>query len=229
MPADPPDRPPHDDHDHGAEPALSFSYLGGRLAIDLVNTVSNWRGPEHPERYDNDKLVAYADLVAWTELAEAITPDEAEALRESAESRPAEAAAVLARTRALRLALHDVLTARLADETPAEADVAVLNDEVTAQLCAATLVASPDGFTLARAGDETALDAPLWQITRSTVDLLTTPTDLARVRTCAADVCGWMFLDTSGGRRRWCSMADCGNQAKVRRFRKRQRGTAARR
>ena len=229
MSDDPPDRPPHDDHDHGAESAPSFSYLGGRLAIDLVNTVSNWRGPEHPERYDNDKLVAYADLIAWTELAGAITPDEAEALREAAESRPAEAAAVVDRARALRLALHDVLTARLAGETPDEADMAVLNGEVTAHLCAATLVAGPDGFALARAGDETALDAPLWPVARSTVDLLTTPTDLSKVRTCAADVCGWMFLDTSGGRRRWCSMAECGNQAKVRRFRKRQRGAATRR
>ena len=217
------------DHDHGAESTAAFSFLGGRLAIDLVNTVSNWRGTEHPERYDDDKLVSYAALVAWTELAGVIPPDRAETLREAAESRPVEAAAVVDRARALRLALRDALTARLAGEAPAEADVAVLNAEVTTQLCAATLVAAPDGFALARAGDETALDAPLWPVARSVVDLLTTPADLAKVRTCAADVCGWMFLDTSGGRRRWCSMADCGNQAKVRRFRKRQRGAAARR
>jgi predicted RNA-binding Zn ribbon-like protein len=33
------------------------------------------------------------------------------------------------------------------------------------------------------------------------------------VRTCPS--CGWLFLDARG-RRRWCSMATCGNRAKVR-------------
>src|SRR5690606_23867005 len=39
---------------------------------------------------------------------------------------------------------------------------------------------------------------------------------LPRLRQCEA--CSWLFLDTSrGGRRRWCSMATCGNRAKARR------------
>ena len=38
----------------------------------------------------------------------------------------------------------------------------------------------------------------------------------ARIRRCASDVCGAWFLDTSkAGRRRWCSMALCGNRAKA--------------
>lgn len=46
--------------------------------------------------------------------------------------------------------------------------------------------------------------------------------DPARLRTCAADGCPRWFLDTSkGGRRRWCSMATCGNRAKAARFRER--------
>ncbi|WP_082946716.1 CGNR zinc finger domain-containing protein [Mycobacterium sp. ACS4054] len=33
------------------------------------------------------------------------------------------------------------------------------------------------------------------------------------------DDCGWLFLDTSHRHnRRWCSAADCGNRARVRRF-----------
>ena len=44
----------------------------------------------------------------------------------------------------------------------------------------------------------------------------------ARLRTCASEPCGRWFLDTSkGGRRRWCSMAVCGNRAKAARFRER--------
>ncbi len=220
---------PHD-HDPAVEPGARFSYLGGRLAIDFINTATNWLGAGHAERYDGDKLAAYADLVDWAETAGAVAPDHAATLRAAAAARPDEADAVLGRARALRLALHDVLTATADGAPPAEADVTVVNAEVATQLAESTLVWVPDGFHLDRGGSRgPCLDRPLWPVARSIVDLLTNPTDLAKVRTCAADVCGWMFLDTSGGRRRWCSMADCGNAAKVRRFRKRQRGAAARR
>ena len=34
------------------------------------------------------------------------------------------------------------------------------------------------------------------------------------------DLCGWLFIDSSRGRRRrWCSMKTCGNQAKAARYR----------
>jgi predicted RNA-binding Zn ribbon-like protein len=53
-------------------------------------------------------------------------------------------------------------------------------------------------------------------------DLLASPDDLARVRVCAgseAGGCGWLFLDRTKARtRRWCSMQDCGNRAKARRY-----------
>jgi len=38
----------------------------------------------------------------------------------------------------------------------------------------------------------------------------------SRVRECPGERCGWLFLDDSpAGRRRWCSMATCGNRAKA--------------
>ena len=43
-----------------------------------------------------------------------------------------------------------------------------------------------------------------------------------RLRLCGGEGCGWFFIDRSkAGRRRWCSMASCGNRAKVRRYRRR--------
>ena len=52
--------------------------------------------------------------------------------------------------------------------------------------------------------------------------------DTTRFRICANDACRWVFEDTSrGGRRRWCDMQSCGNRAKVRRFRSRQRAEDA--
>lgn len=51
--------------------------------------------------------------------------------------------------------------------------------------------------------------------------------DSDRLRICANDGCRWVFHDTSRtGRRRWCSMASCGNRAKAARHRARKRGPA---
>jgi predicted RNA-binding Zn ribbon-like protein len=49
--------------------------------------------------------------------------------------------------------------------------------------------------------------------------------ELQRVRVCAGEGCGWFFLDRSkAGRRRWCTMASCGNRVKVRSYRERVAG-----
>ncbi|MGE5829869.1 MAG: CGNR zinc finger domain-containing protein [Micromonosporaceae bacterium] len=37
---------------------------------------------------------------------------------------------------------------------------------------------------------------------------------------CPGEICGWLFADPRG-RRRWCSMAWCGNRAKARRYARR--------
>jgi predicted RNA-binding Zn ribbon-like protein len=45
-----------------------------------------------------------------------------------------------------------------------------------------------------------------------------------RLKACAADDCHWAFYDHTRNRSgRWCSMAVCGNRAKVERFRERAR------
>jgi predicted RNA-binding Zn ribbon-like protein len=49
-----------------------------------------------------------------------------------------------------------------------------------------------------------------------------------RLRVCDSDTCRWVFYDSSPtGRRRWCKMATCGNQAKARRHRARRKATGA--
>jgi predicted RNA-binding Zn ribbon-like protein len=48
-----------------------------------------------------------------------------------------------------------------------------------------------------------------------------------RLKACAADDCHWAFYDHTRNRSgRWCSMAVCGNRAKVERFRERARDGA---
>ncbi len=54
--------------------------------------------------------------------------------------------------------------------------------------------------------------------------MLGTPAEAARIRVCASATCSARFYDRSpAGRRRWCSMALCGNEAKARRHRDRAR------
>jgi predicted RNA-binding Zn ribbon-like protein len=53
--------------------------------------------------------------------------------------------------------------------------------------------------------------------------------DAGRIRQCESEACSIFFVDTSrSGLRRWCSMAACGNKAKVAALRSRARAAGAR-
>jgi len=70
------------------------------------------------------------------------------------------------------------------------------------------------------AGGPATLHEPIvTPVIRAAIDLLTTDA-IQRVRACADQSCGWLFVDaTRSGTRRWCDMKVCGNRNKVRRFR----------
>ena len=208
----------------GTDGEPTFKMVGGALCLDFVNTVGNRLDP--PSRRDH--VASYADLLAWARQAGAITDDEARLLRREAEHRSDEAAAILARAVELREALYDVAAA-LAHGHPADpAGLETLNRFVGELLAPSRLVPAAAGYVLDRGDDPATLDRVLWPIVRSAVELLTSGDRVRRVRQCADDACAWVFVDASrGGRRRWCDMADCGNQAKVRRYRKRLAGAAA--
>lgn len=77
------------------------------------------------------------------------------------------------------------------------------------------------GLRFAWRGTAERLESPLWAVARSAAALVTSP-DLARLRRRGGEACGWLFLDRSRNHsRQWCTMEDCGNLAKVRRFRAR--------
>ena len=62
---------------------------------------------------------------------------------------------------------------------------------------------------------------PFVELVRDVGRLLVDPA-ARHVRACPMPDCGWVFADPSG-RRRWCSMAWCGNRSKVRRHAARAR------
>jgi predicted RNA-binding Zn ribbon-like protein len=69
---------------------------------------------------------------------------------------------------------------------------------------------------------EGGLDWLLAAIARSAAEILVEGAE-ARIRVCANPGCGLFFCDTSRThRRRWCSMAVCGNRHKVANFARRR-------
>ncbi|MCE0494750.1 CGNR zinc finger domain-containing protein [Vibrio salinus] len=76
-------------------------------------------------------------------------------------------------------------------------------------------------FTQYRRSDE--VDSLLYPVVAALVQLLCS-SELKYVRQCEAHDCTLMFLDTTKShRRRWCSMALCGNRMKVAAHRKREK------
>jgi len=168
-----------------------------------------------------EKLNDYLDLLAWGRHVGALTNADAETLAHGSRQRPKEATAVFHCAIRLREAMYHICHARLSHKQPNEADLFVLNEELRLARGAEQLVFEKARFDWQWSTPGSALDRVLWQVARSAADLLTQD-DLSRLRQCGGDDCGWIFLDTSRNRgRRWCDMRDCGNVAKVRRFRRR--------
>jgi predicted RNA-binding Zn ribbon-like protein len=190
--------------------AAHWYWLGGRPALDFVNTRrERWRR-------DVETLPTAGDLGEWLVEAGLL----AEPMRVPR--------AVLDEARELREAINAAVVA-VTDAEPVPAGVAreidrwlvhagtrphlVLDDSGVPVLGVRGPAASPR-----RALGTVALDA---------AEMLGLASQRERIRICASDTCSARFYDRSpAGARRWCSMRLCGNVAKARRHRSRQRAEA---
>ena len=192
-----------------------FQLIAGHPALDLVNTV-DWRWD--PARR-KDLLDGFEDLVGWARQVGLVTAAEARALTAAASRDPRSARRALAGARRLREALGRIFEAAAQEERPSARDLRLLNACLSAALRRRRLEPRGHGYEWSWAASGTpSLDALLSPIVLAAAELLTSPERL-KIRACAAEDCGWLFLDTSrSGRRRWCTMQSCGNRAKARRF-----------
>ena len=207
-----------------ASAAAEMKLVGGRLCLDFINTVD---GRKRESRSVNtvvgDKLVEYSDLVEWSRHSGIVTATEAERLIQSSKRNAREAKDVLDRAVALREALYRIFKAIISGRRPQTVDLGIVNDELLGARTHERLTHKANEFTWEWVGNEAALDRMLWSIAQSAGELLTAG-DLSRLRECVGEDCGWVFEDTSRNRsRQWCDMQDCGNVAKVRRYRTRVR------
>jgi predicted RNA-binding Zn ribbon-like protein len=205
--------------------ASGVKLVGGDPALDFVNTVGGRTrvGARRRSLVRDDKLDDYRDLVAWALHAGLLGEAAARRLLGTAQRRPREAARVFGRAGRLREALHRVLRSLMDGRLSEAADLAVLNAELGAVRRRERLAPAPEGLRWQLEAGSDRLDSVLRAIGRAAAALLASP-DIARLRECAGDGCGWLFLDRSKNRsRQWCTMEDCGNVSKVRRFRQRLR------
>lgn len=209
---------------------IPFRWIGGHAALDFTNTIA-WSLAEDggPAAIlpRHERLISYERVVEWSRAANLLDSRTATSLLEHASHAPSEAERVLERAKTLRGAIHWLFVTHARDE-PLPQDALTLLDAIYREGGARhAIVAASNGFSLTWRGGDLILDAPLWPISLAAVELLTSEA-LTRVRPCAANPCGFLFLDTSQGyRRRWCDMAECGNRAKARRHRARERSSDA--
>jgi predicted RNA-binding Zn ribbon-like protein len=196
--------------------------LGNALCLDFANTVEP-RG--EPGAFEF--LTGYDELVHWAVHLEAIDKGTGRRLRTKAAGNQRAAGTVYGRALALRAAISSVFETIAEQKTPRPSELNEIDRFYKHLLRNARLTPRDDGFVFV-SSPGTDLDAVLWPVVSSAVELLTHG-DLARVKFCAGD-CHWLFLDTSKNHsRRWCTMAACGSRDKMRRHYARHRadpGTA---
>jgi predicted RNA-binding Zn ribbon-like protein len=181
-------------------------WTGGRPAADFVNTFrERWRR-------NVETLVTPGDLAHWLVRAGVMDADAGHA---------AVTEKVLGQARDLREAIDALVVATIEDRpAPGEA-VTLVDDWLVFAGARPQLVVGPDGApTLTERAPADSPRRALGMVALDAAQMLGTAQQRGRIRICASETCSGRFFDRSpGGRRRWCSMRTCGNEAKVRRHR----------
>jgi predicted RNA-binding Zn ribbon-like protein len=189
-------------------------WTGGRPAVDFVNT--------HRERWRRhvETLVTPDDLAGWLVQAGVMDADANASVTQK----------VLGQARDLREAIDALVVAAIDGRPAPAAAVTLVDDWLVFAGARPQLVVGPGGAPVLT--ERAAADSPrraLGMVALDAAQMLGTLEQRGRIRICASETCSGRFFDRSpGGRRRWCSMRTCGNEAKARRHRakaKRQTST----
>jgi predicted RNA-binding Zn ribbon-like protein len=183
-----------------------FRFYSGSLATDFVATVGRRRAG------GQERLTSPGRLIAWLD-AVALCPRGTQATD-----------AQLADAKELREAMYRLMRVSIGESLVADGDVEMLNGWAR-RLSPVPQLDGSGPFTLRLIADNPVGNA-LAAVAGDAVCLLT-GLEAVPLRACQASDCGMIYLDYSQSRsRRWCSMRECGNRAKVAAHRARQSGGA---
>ena len=158
-----------------------------------------------------DSLQSDGDVLRW--LAQAGWP----VTKELSNLRPS---SLLNAARKLRETIRTLVERRKAEK---RLDVSTLNEFLSESRSYLELATDKNGSThLTRRWKRRTPEEVLAPLAEAAAEFLTTA-DFDLVRRCESEDCVlWFYDQTKSHRRRWCSMATCGNRHKVAAFRKRQ-------
>jgi predicted RNA-binding Zn ribbon-like protein len=188
-----------------------FQFISGSLALDFVNTVANRLGELRECLENADEFSRWARMAGLLGKRETLHVTSVQ----------------LSRFRSAREDLYRIFRPLALGNAPSTGTIAELNlmfSRVSGKL------------RMERANGKVRW---AWRTSSHDPDRILGPIFLnacemivsglhSKLRECNDEFCGWIFVDHShAGHRRWCSMADCGNRAKVRENYRRKRASAS--
>jgi len=180
--------------------------LGGRLSLDFVNAT-----PSNAE-------LPWERLIHFLESTSIVSAGRGAQLLSLPQSDPQAAEALLFKARRLGSALRKVFAAMLRKQRIAGEWIEPINEILRVTEGHDELVGQAGVWKIEFVAREGGLDWLLAAVARSGAEIIAEGAR-ARVRLCANPHCGLFFYDNSRTRRRrWCSMAVCGNRSKVAAF-----------
>ncbi len=176
--------------------ARSWVWYGGRPSLDLVNTRRDREGS------GVEYLREPADLAGW--------------LHAAGHGDLAVDAGALAQARELREAIDAGVRAAVAGQPFPVPELETLNRWLAVAPVISPQLGLSGGVAVLRPAEiPRTVTQVLGDIARDAAELLGT-SQRSRLRICSGPGCAGRFADDSpAGRRRWCSMAVCGNRSKA--------------
>jgi len=186
--------------------ANDIPLLGGRLAVDFVNTASGKDGP------------SWERFILLLEATAVVSPERRSQLLSLPAFDPQAAEAALLKARRLSSGLRQAFSAIVRKQRILPECVEPVNQILRVTEGHDELIQQDGLWEISFIARESGLDWLLAAIARSGAEIITEG-PRSGLRICANPRCGLYFYDKSRThRRRWCSMALCGNRSKVAAF-----------
>jgi predicted RNA-binding Zn ribbon-like protein len=187
-------------------PSPEIRLIGERLAVDFANACQIPSG------------LSWDRLIRFLEATKIISPDRSSQLLGLPESDPQTAEALLRKARRLCASARLLFAAMVRTQRIAPECIEPINEILRITEGHDELVQEAGIWRMEFIAREGGLDWLLAAVARSAAELVAEGAK-ARLRVCANADCGLFFYDESRTRRRrWCSMALCGNRSKVAAF-----------
>ncbi|MEB0008391.1 CGNR zinc finger domain-containing protein [Pseudomonas sp. RTB3] len=185
------------------------AFVAGDRLLDFLNTVDfSGRAGNH------NRLTSYSSVVEWSLAAAIIDSAEAQAISLIAANAPFQAKQALIDLVQWRETVYQVFSAVSQKHEPSPEEWRIIEVSIQYAISSASLKRNDIGIAHWVAVSNGLTTIPQ-RLALGLHELLASDL-VAKIKQCEG--CTWLFIDTSKNhRRRWCSMATCGNRAKAQR------------